>query len=34
VVRLESRAALSLPLDLAGVDTYGLLFLSLAGARF
>jgi hypothetical protein len=34
VVRLESRAALSLPLDLAGVDTYGLLFLSFVGARF
>lgn len=34
VVRLESRAALSLPLDLAGIDTYGLLLLSFAGARF
>jgi hypothetical protein len=34
IVRLESRAALSLPLDLAGVDTYGLLFLILAGGRF
>jgi len=34
VVRMESRAALSLPLDLAGVDTYGLFLLFAIGGRF
>ncbi len=34
VVRMESRAALSLPIDLAGVDTYGLFLLFAFGARF
>jgi len=34
IVRLESRAALTLPLDLAGIDTYGLLLMLTFGSRF